>query len=119
MPTSTVDVPQPPWTYDLEIALFKAIVSYRPIGIHKSLRLISILNSINAQLSPNDTALTLQDLKSKLDELYNMEGLEEQEESEDTEEETKQFSEFEFLFEQVVGIVEDRGMGIEGDQSVP
>jgi hypothetical protein len=118
---TTIDVPQPPWTYDLEIALFKAIVTYRPIGIHRSLRLVSILNAINSQIPTSETPLTLQDVKSKLSELYNMEGLEEQEESEDTtEEETKpNQSEFEFPFQEVVEIIEDRGKGVEGDCSAP
>jgi hypothetical protein len=117
MAAATLDVPQPPWTYDLEIALFGAIVSFRPIGIHKAFRLISILNAINATLSPTDTPLTLADLKSKLDELFNMEALEDQEGSEDTESETKQVEEFAFPYEDVVGIIEDRGRGVEGDMS--
>ena len=121
MPGAMIDVPQPPWTYDLEIALFKAIVTYRPIGIHRSLRLVTILNAVNSQIPSSDSPLTLQDIKSKLGELYNMEGLEEQEESEDTtEEDPKQTqTEFEFPFEEVVGIIEDRGRGVEGDCSVP
>jgi MRG-binding protein len=120
-PGPTIDVPQPPWTYDLEITLFKAIVTYRPIGIHRSLRLVTILNAVNSQIPSSDTPLTLQDIKSKLNELYNMEGLEEQEESEDTTEEDLKptQTEFEFPFQEVVGIIEDRGRGVEGDCSGP
>lgn len=124
MPLPAVDVPQPPWTYDLEIAFFKAIVAYRPIGMHKSLRLLSILNSVNSTLSSTDTPLTLHDIKSKLNELYNIEGIEEQEESEDAnteegEKDEKLYTEFRFPFEEVVRIVEDRGKGVDGDGSIP
>ena len=46
-----------------------------------------------------------------------MEGLEEQEESEEAEEESNK--EFEFPYEEVIGIVEDRGQAVDGDGSVP
>ena len=124
----TVDVPQAPWTYESEIALFTAIVSYRPVGLHKSLHLISILNTINSQLPSTSPAITLQDIKSKLNELYDIKGIEEQEdESEETQTEedpTQQsqreskYIEFELPFEDVVGIIEDRGKAIDGDCSV-
>jgi len=114
MAVPTVDVPQPPWTYDLEIALFRAIVSYRPIGLHKSFHLLSILNAVNSQIPTSDPLLTLPDIKAKLDSLYNMDGIEEAEESDDSTTE-----EFQFPFQEVLGMVEDRGKGVEGDQSVP
>ena len=84
MAVPNIDVPQPPWTYDLEIALFRAIISYRPIGLHKSLRLISILNAVNSQVPSPDSPLTLPDIKAKLDSLYDIEGIEEAEESEES-----------------------------------
>jgi hypothetical protein len=113
-------VPQAPWTYDLEIALFNALVNFRPIGIHKAMRLVSILNHVNSKAGPTDPVLTLQDIKDKLNELYDMEGLEEQEETEETDEDPSvQRTEFEFPFQDVVGIIEDRGRGVEGDCSPP
>ena len=84
MALPTVDVPQPPWTYDLEIALFRAIISYRPIGLHKSLRLISLLNAVNSQILSPDPLLTLSDIKAKLESLYNIDAIEEAEESEES-----------------------------------
>jgi Chromatin modification-related protein EAF7 len=83
--------------------------------------MISILNSINAQRAPSETRITLAELKTKLNELYNMDGLEELEESEDTEDDVKQvrFQEFEFPFQDFIGIIEDRGKGVEGDCSQP
>jgi hypothetical protein len=121
MPATVIDVPQPPWTYDLEIALFRGILSFRPIGIHKSLHLISILNLINSQIPANETPLTLQDLKTKLNELYNMDGLDEQALSEEIEEEQKEesFEEFELPYTELLGFIEDRGKGVEGDGSQP
>lgn len=116
-PLPSVDVPEPPWTYELEIALFKAILSYRPIGLHKSLRLVSILNAVNSTLSATDTPLTLQDVKSKLESLYNIQGLEEQESEESIAPED--FTEFELPFQDVVGIIEDRSRAVEGDGSMP
>lgn len=115
MPLPAIDVPQPPWTYDLEIALFRAIVSYRPVGFHKPFRLLSILNSINSQLNPSDTPITLADIKSKLDQLYDIQGIEDQAESETTS--TEEYTEFKLPFEDVVGIIEDRGKAIDGDCS--
>lgn len=117
MPLPAIDVPQPPWTYDLEIALFRAIVSYRPVGFHKPFRLLSILNSINSQLNPSDTPITLADIKSKLDQLYDIQGIEDQAESETTS--TEEYAEFKLPFEDVVGIIEDRGKAIDGDCSPP
>ena len=121
-----IDTPQAPWTYDLEIALFKAIMSYRPVGMHKSLRLLSILNTINAQQPAPDPPITLQDIKHKLDELYDVAGIEDQEESEEAITEdgsepflSQNFTEFQLPFEDVVGIIEERGKGIDGDGSVP
>jgi hypothetical protein len=129
MQLPSIDVPQPPWTYDSEIALFKAIVSYRPVGLHKSLHLISILNSVNSQLPSASPPITLQDIKSKLNELYDIKGIEDQEdESEGTQTEedpTQQyqkeskFTEFQLPFEDVIKIIEDRGKGTEGDGSIP
>jgi Chromatin modification-related protein EAF7 len=109
-----IDVPQAPWTYDSETALFRAIISHRPIGLHKSLQLLSILNSINAQ---SDIPITLTHLKSKLEELYNVQGLEEQESS-DTEDESS-VQEFQFPYEDCMALIEARGKGIEGDGSPP
>lgn len=126
MQLPAIDVPQPPWTYDSEIALFKAIVSYRPIGLHKSLHLISILNTVNSQLPTTSPPITLQDIKSKLDELYDIKGIEDQEDEsegtqaeEDPNQKESKFTEFQFPFEDFVGIIEDRGKGIEGDGSIP
>ena len=132
MPLPAVDVPQPPWTYNSEIALFRAIISYRPVGIHKSLRLISILNSINSQLSSTDFPITLQDIKSKLAQLYDIQGIEDQEDQESEEIHTdvdpttgsgsakeSKFTEFELPFPDVLGIIEARGRGVEGDCSPP
>jgi Chromatin modification-related protein EAF7 len=116
-PLPSVDVPEPPWTYDLEIALFRAILSYRPVGLHKSLHFVSILNAVNSTLSANDTPLTLKHIKSKVESLYNVQGLEEQESEDSVAQED--FTEFEFPFQDVVGIIEDRSRAVEGDGSVP
>ena len=123
-----VDIPEPPWTYDSEIALFKAIVSYRPVGLHKSFHLICILNSINSQLPATSPPITLQDIKTRVNELYDIKGIEEQEdESEETQTEEdpngqsqkdSKYTEFLFPFEDFVGIIEDRGKGIDGDGSL-
>jgi hypothetical protein len=113
-------VPQPPWTYDLEIALFNALINFRPIGIHKAMRIVSITNHVNSKAGPTDHQFTVQDIKDKLNELYDMDGLEEQEETDETDEDPSQKrTEFDFPFQDVVGIVEDRGRGVEGDCSPP
>ena len=115
-----VDVPEPPWTYELEIALFKAIVSYRPVGVHRPMRLISVLNQVNSERSPTDSPLTLKDIKAKLDQLYNIAAIEEQEDIEDrAAEDEKSFEEFPFPYEECLGIIEDRGKAVDGDCSNP
>jgi hypothetical protein len=115
-----LDIPQPPWTHDLEIAFFNALINYRPIGIHKGMRLISIMNQVNSKTSATDHQFTIQDIKDKLDELYDMQGLEDQEETDDTDEYPNQKrTEFEFPFQEVVGMIEDRGRGVDGDCSPP
>jgi hypothetical protein len=121
VPVPSVDIPEPPWTYELEIALFKAIVSYRPIGLHRPMRLLSILNQVNSERSPTDSPLTLNDIKSKLIQLYNIEAIEEQEEIEErAADEEKSFREFQLTpYEEFLGIIEDRGKGVDGDCSNP
>jgi Chromatin modification-related protein EAF7 len=119
-PVPAVDVPEPPWTYELEIALLEAIVSYRPVGLHKAMRLVSILNQVNSERSPGEPPLTMNDIRTKMSELYYISAIEEQEDSEDrATEDDKTFTEFQFPYEDVLGIIEDRGKAVEGDCSNP
>ncbi|KAG4305371.1 hypothetical protein PORY_000927 [Pneumocystis oryctolagi] len=59
------------WTVDEEIALLRAICKYRPIGIHKHFRIISIMQEIG---SPTVRSC---DIWKKLKTMYNLELLDE------------------------------------------
>ncbi|KTW32401.1 uncharacterized protein T551_00491 [Pneumocystis jirovecii RU7] len=59
------------WTVDEEIALLRAVCKYRPIGIHKHFRIISIMQEMNSFM------IKSADIWEKLKTLYNLELLDE------------------------------------------
>ncbi|KAG5513951.1 hypothetical protein PMAC_000573 [Pneumocystis sp. 'macacae'] len=59
------------WTVDEEIALLRAVCKYRPIGIHKHFRIISIMQEMNSFM------IRSTDIWEKLRTLYNLELLDE------------------------------------------
>ncbi|KAJ1723170.1 hypothetical protein LPJ53_002482 [Coemansia erecta] len=73
------------WTPEAELALFKSMVGLRPVGIHRHFRLVNIYTRLLSQLGGTD--ISISDVKSRLDSLFNMELLEEIEEEDESEDE--------------------------------
>ncbi|KAG5440809.1 hypothetical protein PCK2_000108, partial [Pneumocystis canis] len=59
------------WTLDEEIALLRAICKYRPVGIHKHFRIISIMQEMGS------FSIRSSDIWEKLKTLYDLELLDE------------------------------------------
>ncbi|KAL4402032.1 esa1-associated factor [Malassezia pachydermatis] len=77
------------WDTSSDVALFRAISIYRPVGEHRHFHMISILQSLEAaresQSLPIDTPLHASDVWSKLEEFYELHGLNELDEGSDEE----------------------------------
>ena len=69
-----------PWTDEQEIALLKALVRWKPVGMHKHFRMISIANYMSAQpcVKPEaDEHCKVPGIWEKLGQLYNLAVLDE------------------------------------------
>ncbi|KAJ1860939.1 hypothetical protein LPJ73_001179 [Coemansia sp. RSA 2703] len=73
------------WTPEAELALFKSMVGLRPVGIHKHFRLVNIYTRFLNQIGGTD--ISINDVKGRLNSLFNMELLEEIEEEDEDEDE--------------------------------
>ncbi|KAI8145850.1 chromatin modification-related protein EAF7-domain-containing protein [Fennellomyces sp. T-0311] len=83
------------WDVNLELTLLNAVARCKPVGIHKHFRIISIQRQFNEK-SP--TQYSLQDIRDRLSDYYNMSALEEldKEDEEQDEEEDDEASLHEF-----------------------
>lgn len=69
------------WTPDAELALFMSMIGLRPIGIHRHFRIINIYTRLMKRIG--DVDISLDDVRKRLDTLFNMELLEEIEREDD------------------------------------
>ncbi|KAJ2890928.1 hypothetical protein IWW38_003867 [Coemansia aciculifera] len=81
MATTVSDGNSSVWTPEVELALFLAMVGLRPVGIHRHFRLVNIYTRLLGRVE--GTSLSMDDLKHRLDQLYNINMLDEIEEEED------------------------------------
>lgn len=88
-PTNTVDKseeqaidPTTPWSIESETVLFNSLCKFKPVGIHKHFRMISLSASLNYYFSesPKDAPVFSHDsVWDKLGTLYDLKGLDDQE----------------------------------------
>ncbi|CAG8907897.1 unnamed protein product [Penicillium egyptiacum] len=72
-----------PWTDEQETALLKAIIKWKPVGIHKHFRMLAISDYLKSQGYAPSTAehMRIPGIWKKLGSLYNLEALDEREDS--------------------------------------
>ncbi|KAG0220600.1 chromatin modification-related protein EAF7-domain-containing protein [Mortierella sp. GBAus27b] len=66
------------WDETMEMALFNAIIKYKPVGMHKHFRMINLHRHFNKHSS---TPCTIAELWEKLGTMYNLQTLDEREDS--------------------------------------
>jgi MRG-binding protein len=76
-------IAQDRWTDDQEAALLRAIVHWKPVGIHKHFRMVAIREYMTNQgvINASDTHTSAAGIWAKLDSLYDLKDLDEREDS--------------------------------------
>ena len=71
------------WTDDQESALLRAIVNWKPVGVHKHFRMVAIRDYMlnTGVINPEDAHTSTSGIWKKLETLYDLEKLDEREDS--------------------------------------
>ncbi|KAI9503386.1 hypothetical protein BX070DRAFT_252760 [Coemansia spiralis] len=77
------------WTPEAELALYMSMVGLRPVGIHKSFRLINIYTRLQTRLGSN-IDITIGDVRERLNSLFNVQLLDEIEDDYEEDEENEE-----------------------------
>ncbi|KAJ6013565.1 hypothetical protein N7540_008156 [Penicillium herquei] len=78
-PEADYDILSDPWTDEQETALLKAIIKWKPVGVHKHFRMLAIADFMRSHGYGSATAehLSIPGIWKKLGTLYNLEALDE------------------------------------------
>ncbi|KAJ5793818.1 hypothetical protein N7457_000417 [Penicillium paradoxum] len=114
-----------PWTDEQETALLKAIIKWKPVGLHKHFRMLAISDYLKSQGYAPSTAehMRIPGIWKKLGSLYNLEALDEREDSliadvtEDDEGSSEMYCPFELPYDEYGDMMFERRLAMEGSLS--
>ncbi|KAJ5188393.1 Chromatin modification-related protein EAF7 [Penicillium cf. griseofulvum] len=110
-----------PWTDEQETALLKAIIKWKPVGLHKHFRMLAISDYLKSQGYAPSTAehMRIPGIWKKLGSLYNLEALDEREDSvitdvnEDDEGSSEMYCTFELPYDEYGDMMFERRLAME------
>ncbi|KAJ5391707.1 hypothetical protein N7509_007197 [Penicillium cosmopolitanum] len=119
------DLISDPWTDEQETALLKAIIKWKPVGVHKHFRMLAISEYLRSQgYAPyNADHMRIPGIWKKLGSLYNLEALDEREDSvitdanEDDEEPSEMYCPFELPYDEYGDMMFEKRLALEGSSS--
>ncbi|KAJ5578254.1 uncharacterized protein N7459_007218 [Penicillium hispanicum] len=114
-----------PWTDEQETALLKAIIKWKPVGVHKHFRMLAIADYLRSQGYAPSTAehMRIPGIWKKLRSLYNLEALDEREDSvitdanEDDDGVSERYCPFELPYDEYGDMMFERRLAMEGSSS--
>ncbi|CAG7916605.1 unnamed protein product [Penicillium olsonii] len=124
-PDTGYDLISDPWTDEQETALLKAIIKWKPVGIHKHFRMLAISDYLKSQGYAPSTAehMRIPGIWKKLGSLYNLEALDEREDSvitdanDDDDGSSERYCPFELPYEEYGDMMFERRLAMEDSLS--
>ncbi|KAJ5682441.1 hypothetical protein N7462_005606 [Penicillium macrosclerotiorum] len=124
-PKPEYDLISDPWTDEQETALLKAIIKWKPVGVHKHFRMLAIADYLKSQgYAPSYAEhMRIPGIWKKLGSLYNLEALDEREDSvitdgnDEDEEPSERYWPFELPYDEYGDMMFERRLAMEGSSS--